>query len=106
MVEKWNKASYEMVARTIRSASIPRASKDELALEFTRRFSADNPRFDRDRFSRAVASGEVTRPSTAKGGQWTRQTYQMVADVIRTSNLKYTDRIYAAVAFSKEFEAD
>ncbi len=107
MVEKWKKATYEMVARVIRASTLDKEMKEYTMYEFADKFADDNPRFDRQRFHAAVWEGRLTRPSMTEGGQWSRRDYVMVAETISNlSKLNYSEKDQIAVLFADEFARD
>ena len=108
----WTKKDYEMVAQVLREAPLDDrldtkdGDRDILVQAFAQRFRNDNPLFDSSRFDAAVFRGETTRKSTARHGGWTRQDYEMVADVLKNSVASDMSKAITAQLFADRFYYD
>lgn len=61
MASKWSKKTYQLVAEVLHPGCSGFRNTDTiklLAWEFSARFQADDPRFDRDRFLKAIFEPE------------------------------------------------
>ena len=95
-----------MVARVLRDSPIEHGERDILAQAFANRFGADNPLFDSSRFDAAIFRGEIYRGSTARHGGWTRQDYEMIADVLRNAPISGAARVVTAQTFADRLYYD
>lgn len=62
---RFSKAHYEFVAELLHRIASG-APVEEVSKEFAARFSADNPRFDYERWNHAVRTGEMFPRKTTK----------------------------------------
>lgn len=107
----WTKLDYEYFARVLRESNAAIGETERLAAQFGGEFAADNPNFDAAGFMRAVKTGELTRESgksAVRPGRrrWSRQTYEMVARVLRDAEVVPATRRGLALRFAADFRTD
>ena len=109
----WTKKDYVMVSMVLREVPLDDrldtkdGDRDILVQAFASRFHKDNPSFDSTRFDAAVFRGEFykTLREPRRGG-WTRQDYEMVADVLKNSIASDAAKAITAQFFADRFYYD